>query len=67
MKTLIKVDNLELLQSINQLLIMRDGYCQARFHLDQLLPAIVQFLALAKRHNNELAGKFMTNFQPDLF
>jgi hypothetical protein len=67
MKTLIKVDDLELLQSINQVLIVQRGYCQARFHLDQLLPAIVQFLALAKRHNNELSGKFMATFQPDLF
>jgi hypothetical protein len=28
MKTLIKVDELELLQSINQLLIVQSGYCQ---------------------------------------
>ena len=33
MKALIKVDDLELLQSINQLLIVQRGYCQTRFHL----------------------------------
>lgn len=66
MKTLIKLDDLELVKSINQLVIMQNGYCKAKFHQDQLLPAVVQFIALSKPHN-KVSAKFMAMLQPELF
>ncbi len=67
MKTLIKVDDLELLQSMSHLIIMQSGYCKAKFYGDQLLPAVVQFIRLAKRPQNSLSGRLMATFQPSLF
>lgn len=67
MKTLIKLDELELVKSINQLVIMQNGYCKAKFHQDQLLPAVVQFIALSKRPQNKISAKFMAILQPELF
>lgn len=68
MKTLLKVNELELIRNYKDIILLKSGIPVAKFANDQLLPAIVGLLSLTNQKTNNLSGtKLMANFQPDLF
>ncbi len=68
MKTLLKVNELELVRNYQNIVLLKAGTVISKFSLDQLLPAIVGLLSLAAEENKKLsADKLIGNFQPDLF
>lgn len=68
MKTLLKLNDLELIKNYRELILLKSGSAVARFTEDQLLTAIVSLLSLAHENDHKLSGsKIMANFQPDLF
>jgi hypothetical protein len=67
MKTLIKLNRLELISSANQLFILQAGTCKAKYPIDQLFPAIANFLYLSKTDKHKLSKNIINSFQPDLF
>lgn len=68
MKTLLKVNQLELVQNYQNIVLLKSGSVVAKFANDQLLQAIVGLLALTNHEiSKESGAKLMANFQPDLF
>lgn len=68
MKTLLKLNDLELVKNYREIVLLKSGSAVARFADDQLLSAIVSLLSLAHENDLNLSGsKIMANFQPDLF
>lgn len=68
MKTLLKVNELELVRNYQNIVLLKAGKVISKFALDQLLPAIIGLLSLAAQKEKKLSGsKIMSNFQPDLF
>ncbi len=68
MKTLLKVNQLELVQNYQNIILLKSGSVVAKFENDQLLQAIVGLLALTNDEiSKESGAKLMANFQPDLF
>ncbi len=68
MKTLLKVNKLELVRNYQNIVLLKAGKVISKFALDQLLPAIVGLLSLASKKEKKLSGsKIMSTFQPDLF
>lgn len=56
MKTLLKVNELELVRNYQNILLLKAGKVIAKFALDQLLPAIIGLLSLASQKEQKLSG-----------
>lgn len=68
MKTLIKVNNLELVSSRHGLTLLESGVTIANFLGDQLLSAVIALVSQAGQNNRKISStKLMANFQPQLF
>ena len=68
MKTIIRVNKIELIRNNQEILLIKSGKIFCKFDADQLMPAITGFLALTQKKKNMLSGdKVMRNFQASLF
>lgn len=67
MKTLIKVNDFELIKNAQGIMLLRSGAVIARFTSDQFLPAVVALLSLTAKNKAISATKVISSFQPTLF
>lgn len=67
MKTLIKVNDIELIKNAQGIMLLHSGTIIARFTSEQFLPAVVALLSLTAKNKDISAHKVINSFQPSLF
>lgn len=67
MKTLIKVNNLELIKNAQGIMLLRSGMVIAKFASEQFFQAVVAMLSLINKNKIVSGSKVMRGFQQSLF